>query len=98
MMIKLIKILLVAAGTVLVNFVILRIILLCMTKYATNWLAIIATFFGLFQLLIFVPLAIVVRRRSHKDKMIRLWGILLGSSLIALLNVLLLWAISNITI
>ena len=97
MRIKLIKTLLVAAGTVLINFVILSIILLCMTKYATNWLAIIATFFGLFQLLIFVPLAIVVRRRSHRDRMIRFWGILLGSSLIVLLNVLILWGLSTST-
>ena len=95
MMIKLIKILLVAAGTALINFVILSIIILCITKYAINWLVIIATLFGLFQLLIFVPFAIVVRRRSHRDRMIRFWGILLGSSLIVLLNVLFLWALSN---
>ena len=94
-MIKLIKILLVAAGTALINFVILSIIILCITKYAINWLVIIATLFGLFQLLIFVPFAIVVRRRSHRDRMIRFWGILLGSSLIVLLNVLFLWALSN---
>ena len=95
MMIKLIKILLVAAGTALINFVILSIIILCITKYSINWLVIIATLFGLFQLLIFVPFAIVVRRRSHRDRMIRFWGILLGSSLIVLLNVLFLWALSN---
>ena len=88
MMIKLIKILLVAAGTALINFVILSIIILCITKYAINWLFIIAMLFGLFQLLIFVPFAIVVRRRSRIDRMIRFWGILLGSILTALLNIL----------
>ena len=91
-MIKLIKILLVAAGTVIINLVILS-ILYTIASHCCIYALIM--YFGLFQLLISVPLAIVVRRRSHIDKMVRFWGILLGSIMIALLNALLWLSLST---
>ena len=93
MIIKLIKTLLVAAGTILINMLILS-ILIAIDKHGIFSTLIYS---GLFQLLIFMPLAIVVRRRSHRDRMIRFWGIILGSSLIVLLNVLILWGLSTST-
>ena len=91
MMIKLIKTLLVAAGIIVVNYVILA----CLAATSRFYTSIgpMLFFFGLFQPLIFVPLAIVVRRRSRMDRMIRFWGILLGSILTALLNILFFLAI-----
>ena len=91
MMIKLIKILLIAGGTIVLNYVILA-YLAAITSFYTS-ISPTLFFFGLLQLLIFVPLAIVVRRRSRTDRMIRFWGILLGSILTALLNILFLLAL-----
>ena len=90
-MIKLIKILLIAGGIIVLNYVILA----CLFAIAPFYRSISPTplFFGLLQLLIFVPFAIVVRRRSRIDRMIRFWGILLGSILTALLNILFFLAI-----
>ena len=88
-MIKLIKILLIAAGIIVLNYVILAYLAYpaAINPFYRS-ISPMLLFLGLLQLLIFVPLAIVVRRRSRIDRMIRFWGILLGSILTALLNIL----------